>query len=273
MLFSTDDDSDDMPLRPSNKYCSQYEENFARGLGFRQPSDFRYAGGDSGKHLKWFKLAHPDLPEPAHTDHCLCTHFIQKNRWIYHKSDPTTILTTGSCCIKRFKIPGQACPICDTAHKDRSDIWCSKCRGGKFPKGRTYRRTMLEDMEYCKRIMITRPGVFNVNQSTVHERNFVVWLRQQPEMADFVAEQENIAEVARIRAEDEKRRRELQALRASYLVAGKTTLGYGTHAKCTYKELYDHKRWYCNWVLKETNCGSGMAKFKQWLILGKELNE
>lgn len=282
-----DDDSDDIPVRPvvasshmfhpSGQQYTTYEENFARGLGLRPPSEFRYAGGDAGKHFKWFKLAHPNLPQPAHATQCLCTHPIHKNRWIFHISDPNTLLTVGSHCIKRFKIPGPSCPLCDELHKDRTDIWCGVCRGGKFTKGRnggrTYRRVMIEDMAYCKRTMMTSPGVFNTTHRTADERNFVTWLRSQPEMAEFVAEQENIAEVARIREEDAKRRRELQILRPAHIVAGRNKLEYGTFAQCTYQEMKDTRDWYCKWVLGETKCGVGMARFQKWLKVDKELRE
>lgn len=282
---SADEDSDDIPLarmfglpllnpfvHPSGRAFTVYEENFMRGLGFRNPAKFRYAGGDTGKHRRWFKRAHPELPEPAHATECLCTHPIKKNMWIYHISDPTTLLTTGSHCINRFKIPGKSCPICHEPHSARSDVWCNKCRGGKFSsrsnRGKTYRRVMVEDMAYCRRAIIDNL------RATVDDRNFVAWLKLQPELADFIAERKAAAEVERIRIADAKRRRETEKARAAHLLAGRTRLGFDKrHQTKTYEEMYKTQRGFCDWTLTKSSACAPMARFQAWLRAGEKLRD
>lgn len=91
-------------------------------------SDYKYCGGNCGRHLRYFKLSCPDddLPEPV--NECVCGHKISENCYI---TDGTQILILGNCCIKKF-IPksSRTCETCGNPHQNRKINKCNDCRTG-----------------------------------------------------------------------------------------------------------------------------------------------
>lgn len=89
--------------------------------------NWKYAGGESGRHLNYYKIACKDEDIPEHEDRCICGHRIKENCYI---TDGNYILTLGNCCIKRF-LPNacsRTCERCGKAHRNRKDNKCVSCR-------------------------------------------------------------------------------------------------------------------------------------------------
>ena len=90
--------------------------------------NWKYCGGNRGRHINYFKLCCPDddLPEPA--NECVCDHRIEENCYI---TDGKEILVLGNCCIKKF-IPksSRTCENCGESHKNRVVNRCHECRVG-----------------------------------------------------------------------------------------------------------------------------------------------
>lgn len=88
--------------------------------------DWKYCGGDSGRHLKYFKLCKKDTELPEHVDKCICDHHISENCFI---TNGERIIVLGNCCIKRF-VPksGRTCSECGEPHKNRVVNRCNECR-------------------------------------------------------------------------------------------------------------------------------------------------
>lgn len=110
-------------------------KNFIQGLkdcGLTYNDDFKlkwkYCGGNSKEHLRYFKLSCPndELPEP--TNECICGHTITKNCYI---TNGDNIIILGSCCIKKF-IPNKkrTCETCGNFHQNHSINKCNNCRVG-----------------------------------------------------------------------------------------------------------------------------------------------
>lgn len=89
---------------------------------------WRYCGGASGSHLKYYKLCYKDQELPELVDECICGHRIIDNCYI---TDGNEILILGSCCIKKF-IPdsSRTCERCGEPHKNRKVNRCNLCRKG-----------------------------------------------------------------------------------------------------------------------------------------------
>lgn len=101
------------------------------GLTYDDLTKFKYCGGDTGRHLNYFKiffLKYKELPD--HMNYCICDHHIKDNCYI---TDGKQILTLGNCCIKRF-IPksGRTCEKCGESHKNRIINRCNTCRKKKY---------------------------------------------------------------------------------------------------------------------------------------------
>jgi hypothetical protein len=107
----------------------RFEEGLKEhGLTIEDMKQFRYAGGDEGKHLKnWHKIMGKDKQLPAHEDNCVCGVAIVKNCYI---TDDKLILVIGSCCIKTFVPTGftRFCTDCKNPIKSIMDNYCVSCR-------------------------------------------------------------------------------------------------------------------------------------------------
>ena len=90
--------------------------------------NWKYCGGDRGRHYNYFKLSCPNDDEPEHTNECVCKHYIEENCYITNGEE---ILVLGNCCIKKF-LPksGRTCELCDEPHKNRIVNRCNDCRFG-----------------------------------------------------------------------------------------------------------------------------------------------
>jgi hypothetical protein len=104
------------------------EELEKRGL---TPEDlkknYKYCGGNQGRHLKYFKLSFQNQKSlPEYDNKCICGHFIQENCYI---TDGENILIWGNCCINRFiEKSGRTCSNCNQSHRNRKNNLCNKCR-------------------------------------------------------------------------------------------------------------------------------------------------
>lgn len=90
-------------------------------------NEWKYCGGDQGRHLNYFKLANNSEIPPT-TDKCVCGHHIVENCFI---TNGERIIVLGNCCIKKF-IPKstRTCSICGEPHKNRIVDRCNDCRIG-----------------------------------------------------------------------------------------------------------------------------------------------
>lgn len=102
-------------------------------------SDWKYCGGDRGRHLNYFKVVCPDDVEPKHEDRCICGHRIKENCYI---TDGKFILNLGNCCVKRFlQKTTRTCEVCGCSHRNRKDNRCKKCRRVMFVKQGVFKLT------------------------------------------------------------------------------------------------------------------------------------
>jgi hypothetical protein len=78
-------------------------------------SNWKYCGGNQGRHLRYFKLSCKGEEIPDSTDECICGHNIIENCYITNGEE---ILILGNCCIKKF-IPksSRTCETCGVSHK------------------------------------------------------------------------------------------------------------------------------------------------------------
>lgn len=91
-------------------------------------SEWKYVGGDSKEHLRYFKLCCKGCKIPEHEDYCICGHAIKNNCYIKKGEQ---ILILGNCCIKKF-VPksSRTCETCNNTHKNRTINKCNDCRKG-----------------------------------------------------------------------------------------------------------------------------------------------
>lgn len=91
-------------------------------------NNWKYCGGNKGRHLNYFKLSCRDEELPEKINYCVCGHTIKENCYI---TDGTYILILGNCCIKKF-IPksSRTCELCEKPHKNRLVNRCDYCRKG-----------------------------------------------------------------------------------------------------------------------------------------------
>ena len=89
---------------------------------------WKYCGGNTGRHLNYFKLSCPHDPMPEDVSFCVCGHVIVENCYI---TDGVSILPLGNCCIKRFiEKSSRTCEECGQPHKNRKVNKCNECRVG-----------------------------------------------------------------------------------------------------------------------------------------------
>jgi len=91
-------------------------------------NNWKYCGGNTGRHLKYFRLCCKDEELPDKISECVCGHLIKENCYI---TDGYQILILGNCCIKKF-IPKstRTCEKCGDSHKNRIVNRCYNCRFG-----------------------------------------------------------------------------------------------------------------------------------------------
>ena len=97
--------------------------------------NWKYCGGNQGRHFNYFKLSCPNEDLPEQVDECVCGHYIQENCYITNGDE---ILILGNCCIKKF-IPksGRTCDDCGKPHQNRVINKCNDCRPKNISKNKT----------------------------------------------------------------------------------------------------------------------------------------
>ena len=117
---------------PSANLTQQFIKGLKNyGLNYDDVINWKYCGGDTGRHLNYFILCCNDnLPE--WTNECVCGHSIKENCYV---TDGENLLILGNCCIKKF-IPksSRTCEKCNEPHKNRTVNRCNKCRKGVCDK-------------------------------------------------------------------------------------------------------------------------------------------
>jgi hypothetical protein len=115
----------------SNKLSKKFIEGLEKyNLTYEEiiKNNWKYCGGDTGRHYNYFKLCFPKKKLPTTIFECVCGHKISENCFITNE-DNNKFLTLGNCCIKKF-IPNstRTCGNCGIAHKNRKVNRCSDCR-------------------------------------------------------------------------------------------------------------------------------------------------
>jgi hypothetical protein len=101
-----------------------------RGFTYEQfKSEYKYSGGNEGRHLNYFNIVFKNKKTPQQTMHCECNHPILENCYVSNNFDYDSIIVMGSCCIKKF-IPaaGRTCEICSSPHRNKKNNKCNECR-------------------------------------------------------------------------------------------------------------------------------------------------
>ena len=95
--------------------------------------NWRYCGGNSGRHRNYYNLLFPKEPLPTLVDKCVCGHNIIENCYI---TNDIQKLVLGNCCIKRF-VPKctRTCSVCGDVHRNTSINKCNTCRNIKTYSG------------------------------------------------------------------------------------------------------------------------------------------
>lgn len=103
-------------------------QNYSLTYDETKNGNWKYCGGESGRHLNYFKISCPNDKLPEHVDECVCEHHISENCYI---TDGELLLILGNCCIKKF-VPKstRTCEMCDQPHKNRIVNRCNDCRIG-----------------------------------------------------------------------------------------------------------------------------------------------
>jgi len=97
-------------------------------LAYDEMVNWKYCGGNRGRHLSNFKLCCKGEELPNKVYECICGHAIIENCYITNGDE---ILVLGNCCIKRFiEKSDKTCEICEEPHKNRKVNRCNKCRIG-----------------------------------------------------------------------------------------------------------------------------------------------
>jgi hypothetical protein len=113
----------------NSRYYKQFISYLEKCTGDANVVNYRYAGGDTGRHANyWRTMGRTKAEMPAHKNICACGHDIDENCFIEHKST-RKLIVLGNCCIKRY-IPdsGRTCERCGEPHKNRKDNRCNSCR-------------------------------------------------------------------------------------------------------------------------------------------------
>lgn len=114
-------------IKLTNKFINGLK-NYGLTYDDIKNSNWRYCGGNKGRHFNYFKLCFKDDEIPELIDKCVCGQCILENCYI---TDGERILVLGNCCIKKF-IPksSRTCEICGEPHKNRKVNKCNNCRIG-----------------------------------------------------------------------------------------------------------------------------------------------
>lgn len=115
-------------MTATDKLSHRFIEGLEKyNLTYEEIKDWKYAGGNKGRHYNYFVMICGDNAKPLpHTNNCVCNHYIEENCYIRNGND---FLILGNCCIKKF-IPmnTRTCKYCNSPHRNRKNNICNGCR-------------------------------------------------------------------------------------------------------------------------------------------------
>jgi hypothetical protein len=88
-----------MELSFDNNFRNRIKNNLDKNnLTFDDFKTFKYAGGDVGHHLNYYKILFGDKKLPIKEHECLCGHPIKNNCYIFNETNEN-LMGLGNCCI------------------------------------------------------------------------------------------------------------------------------------------------------------------------------
>jgi len=115
-------------MTTTDKLSDRFIEGLQKyNLTYEEIKNWRYAGGDTGRHYNYFVMIYGEHVKPLpHTNTCVCNHHIKENCYIRNDDD---ILILGNCCIKKFiPMSTRTCTYCKSQHRNRKNNICNDCR-------------------------------------------------------------------------------------------------------------------------------------------------
>lgn len=97
------------------------------GLTYDVVKEWKYCGGNVGRHLNYFNVCCKDECLPEKSNECVCGDVIDQNLYI---TDGQNILILGECCIRRYDVPKttKSCVKCGRKHKSKTYDYCKDCK-------------------------------------------------------------------------------------------------------------------------------------------------
>ena len=266
---------------------ANYHKKFIKELTKYSQTDtplqeWKYAGGNTGRHANWFKNLYPNQVFLSGADRCICTHPIIENCYIQNR-ETNRILIIGSCCIKRFipeEAQGRTCSICDEPHQNRNDPWCYLCRGGILNFGRhrgmSYRWILEREPDYGRYLLASNSTSRNVKYlcrwlkekglteaPPVRSRSWTTPSRER----GINRTQYRQRSIRRSNSSPFKRTRTQTRNRSYKRTIVRGVLGCGKHKHKTYTWIKNNDKDYCQWVMSIESPSAEMMRFKTWLML------
>ena len=126
-------------------------------------NEWKFVGGKSFFRQQRFKELYPDEQFPEYTNKCICGRTIKDNSYLRNVITNKLVIV-GDKCLQNFlkyNKSNHICVRCGDKHNNRSDEWCSLCRGGVLKvglyKNKSFRWVMHNHPRYCKRLMHVYP--------------------------------------------------------------------------------------------------------------------
>nr|QBK91274.1 MAG: hypothetical protein LCPAC202_02480 [Pithovirus LCPAC202] len=268
-----------------NKYHRKFMEKLIANSTTNFPlKEWKYVGGNSGRHSRWYQNLYPDCAFPSSKNSCICSHPIIENCYIQN-NNTNLILVVGNCCIKRFlplESQGRACPKCQEPHRNRNDPWCDSCRGGILTvghhKGRSFRWILERKPYYGRFILGISPrgelarlaNWLRENGLTIKKLTSQSTGRVRGKKVFVDTRKQNIRRIAPLPMKTKNSFRDKQM--KQILEANSQKLNFGQYRQKTYKWVLDSDPKYCEWVSKVKLPGGWMANFQSWLQLSNRRN-
>jgi len=204
-----------------------------------------YAGGDSGRHARWFNLYYGEMKMPPYQDECICTHPISEQCFIQNRITKELVVV-GNCCIKCYLLnSGRTCLNCNKKHKkpeDHFSFWLRtllKDEESLFLDGeyslQSFEKVFESDRDYC--LDYARNNKDSKIFHWLHESN-----KLTPEESLLISSIPNEEEIL-----------------------GAQTLNVGKHKGKTFSEILTLDASYCRWVRSLSKANGQLLEFRQWL--------
>jgi len=117
-------------LSRKQRYLARFKEGLRRWTGDDDVANYRYYGGDQGRHLSYFvnTLHRRPTDMPDRRAFCVCGIKIMEQCFLEHEPSKELVVV-GNCCIRRY-VPkaGRTCDCCGEGHRNRRDNLCHACR-------------------------------------------------------------------------------------------------------------------------------------------------